>query len=60
MIEALVFGAGYERIADHTCLATTMRRRRDEWAHAGLMDQLRVVALGAYDRMIGLQLDPVS
>ena len=60
LIAALVFGAGYERIADDTCSATTMRRRRDEWARAGLMDQLRIVALGAYDRMIGLELDDVA
>jgi hypothetical protein len=30
LIEALVFGARYERIADSSCSATTMRRRRDE------------------------------
>jgi hypothetical protein len=28
LVEALVFGAGYERIADAACSATTMRRRR--------------------------------
>ncbi len=31
LVEALVFGAGYERIADAACSATTLRRRRDEW-----------------------------
>jgi hypothetical protein len=25
-----VFGCGYRRIADHTCSATTLRRRRDD------------------------------
>ena len=60
LIAALVFGAGYERIADDTCSATTMRDRRDEWARAGLMNQLRMVAVAAYDRMIGLDLDDVA
>ena len=60
LIDALVFGAGYERIVDATCSATTMRRRRDEWARAGLMDQLRILALNAYDRMIGLELADVA
>jgi transposase len=30
LIQVLVFGCGYRRIADHTCSATTLRRRRDE------------------------------
>jgi hypothetical protein len=30
LIQILVFGCGYRRIADHTCSATTLRRRRDE------------------------------
>ena len=34
LIQTLVFGCGYRRIADHTCSATTLRRRRDEWAAA--------------------------
>lgn len=60
LIEALVFGAGYERLADATCSATTLRRRRDEWARAGLMAQLRVLAIKAYDAMVGLDLDDVA
>ena len=64
LIAALVFGAGYERIADATCSATTRRRWRDERAYAELMDQLRIFTLGwgylplagDYDRMIGLGL----
>jgi transposase len=35
LIQVLVFGCGYRRIADHTCSATTLRRRRDEWISAG-------------------------
>jgi hypothetical protein len=57
LIEVLVFGAGYERIGDATCSATTLRRRRDEWIGLGIMEQLRLIALEAYDRMIGLDLD---
>jgi hypothetical protein len=32
LLQVLVFGCGYRRIADATCSATTIRRRRDEWA----------------------------
>jgi transposase len=60
LIEALVFGAGYERIADAACSATTMRRRRDEWIRLGLFDRLRLTALDAYDTMIGLDLADVA
>jgi transposase len=30
LVQVLVFGCGYERIADQSCSATTLRRRRDE------------------------------
>jgi hypothetical protein len=35
LIQVLVFGCGYRRIADATCSATTLRRRRDEWIALG-------------------------
>jgi hypothetical protein len=57
LVEVLVFGGGYERIGDETCSATTLRRRRDEWITLGVMEQLRLIALDAYDHMIGLDLD---
>jgi transposase len=57
LIQVLVFGCGYRRIADASCSATTLRRRRDEWISAGIADQLRRAVLGAYDRMLGLELD---
>ena len=38
IVEALVFGCGYERLGDRTCSATTLRRRRDEWIAAGIFD----------------------
>jgi transposase len=56
LVEALVFGAGYERIADAGCSATTMRRRRDEWTRLGVWDRLRLACLDAYEKMIGLDL----
>src|ERR687894_101894 len=60
LVQVLVFGCAYWRIADGSCSATTIRRRRDEWIEAGLTDTLRKVALDAYDRMIGLELDDVA
>jgi transposase len=60
LVEVLVFGCAYERIADEGCSATTLRRRRDEWIEAGVMDELRELALEAYDKLIGLQLCDVA
>jgi hypothetical protein len=60
LVEILVFGCAYERIADEQCSATTIRRRRDEWMRDGLMDSLEMIALQAYDRLIGLELSDVS
>jgi transposase len=55
LVQVLVFGCAYERIADATCSATTLRDRRDEWIELGVMETLRELALEAYDRFIGLQ-----
>ena len=52
----LVFGAGYELIADTSCSATTMRRRRDEWIRLGVWDRLRLACLDACEKLIGLDL----
>ena len=60
LVQVLVFGCAYERIADHECSATTIRRRRDEWIAAGVMEQLRKIALASYDRMIGLDLSDIA
>lgn len=60
LVQVLVFGCAYWRIADATCSATTLRRRRDEWIAAGIMDQLQALVLGAYDRMIGLELGDLA
>jgi transposase len=56
LIQILVFGCGYRRIADQACSATTLRRRRDEWIALGLAEQVRLAVLAAYDRMLGLEL----
>ncbi len=56
VIAALVFGAGYERIASPGCSARTIRRRVREWAEAGLMPHLHALALAQYDHLIGLDL----
>jgi transposase len=60
LIQVLVFGCGYRRIADVTCSATTLRRRRDEWIALGLADRLRLAVLGAYDRLFGLELEHLA
>jgi transposase len=57
LLQALAFGCGYQRVADHTCSERTLRRRRDEWIAAGVADQLHRLAVAAYDRLIGLELD---
>ena len=52
----LVFGCAYWRIAEESCSESTLRRRRDEWIEAGLMEKLRKSSVEAYDRFIGLEL----
>jgi hypothetical protein len=56
----LVFGCGYRRIADPTCSAATLRRRRDEWISAGVAEQLRLGVLAAYDRLFALELEHLA
>lgn len=60
LVQVLVFGCAYERIADEQCSATTLRRRRDEWIEAGSMEALEEIALEVYDRIIGLELSEVA
>src|ERR671916_211371 len=55
LVQVLVFGCAYHRIADGTCSATTLRDRRDEWIELGVMDRLREMVLETYDRFIGLE-----
>ena len=60
VIAALVHGSGYERIASPDCSDATIRRRLKEWAAAGVSEQVHTLALQAYDRMIGLELDDLA
>src|SRR5215211_7637200 len=52
LVEVLVFGCAYHRIADASCSESTLRRRRDEWIEFGVMEHLRHICLEAYDRLI--------
>ena len=60
LVQVLVFGCAYHRIADEGCSATTLRERRDEWIEIGAMDALREIVLESYDRYIGLELSDVA
>ena len=60
LVQILVFGCAYRRIADQECSATTLRDRRDEWMACEAMETLRTVALEAYDRLIGLELANIA
>ena len=60
LVQVLVFGCAYRRIADEGCSATTLRDRRNEWIEIGAMDSLREIVLEAYDRYIGLDLSEVA
>ncbi|MGH3501913.1 MAG: IS5 family transposase [Nocardioidaceae bacterium] len=60
LVQALVFGISYAKVADNACAATTIRDRRDEWIAAGAFEALEQLCLGAYDRIVGLGLDDLS
>jgi hypothetical protein len=60
VIAALVHGSGYERIAGAGCSDATIRRRLKEWAGLGLSERVHTLALRAYDRMLGLELDDLA
>ena len=60
LVQVLVFGCAYWRIADESCSASTLRRRRDEWIEEGAMDELEGMALEACDRAIGLELSELA
>lgn len=60
LIQVLVLGAAYDRIADVSCSATTIRRRRDEWIDAEVFGTLEQLCLDAYDKIVGLDLNDLS
>lgn len=57
LVQTLVLGAAYDKVADSTCSATSIRNRRDEWIEAGVFEQLEHLCLEAYDRIVGLDLE---
>ena len=60
LVQVLVFGVAYVKIADSSCSATSIRTRRDEWIDAGIFAELEQICLNAYDKMIGLDLANLS
>lgn len=60
LLAVLVFGCSYVKIADTTCSATTLRRRRDEWIAAGVFTTLEQIVRDSYDRIVGLALGDIS
>lgn len=60
LVQILVFGCAYARIADERCSVTTIRRRRDEWIRLGAMARLEELVRSCYDRLIGLQLEDIA
>jgi hypothetical protein len=60
VLAALVHGSGYERISSPGCSDRTIRRRLHEWAAVGLAEQLHLLTLQAFDRMIGLDLEDLA
>lgn len=60
VLAALVHGTDYERIATPGCSDRTIRRRLREWAELGLGEQVHHLALEAYERMIGLDLEDLA
>jgi transposase len=63
ILNRLVLGCSWvtvEHLMGHVVSDTTVRARRDDWVDAGVFDTLADEALGAYDRIIGLDLSECS
>lgn len=60
LVQVLVFGVAYAKIADASCSATTIRNRRDEWIAAGVFAALEQLCLEAYDQIVGLELQHLT
>ena len=56
LVQVLVFGIAYAKIADSTCSASTLRNRREEWIAAGVFEALEQLCLDADDWIVGLDL----
>lgn len=60
MLVRLVTGCSWvdvERLVGGAVSDTTLRTRRDEWIAAGVFDALAETMLGAYEALVGLDLD---
>jgi transposase len=55
LIQVLVLGCAYRRIAEASCSATTLCRRRHDWIAAGVAEQLHLAVLAAYERLFRLE-----
>lgn len=60
IVAALVHGSGYERVATKGCSDWTIRDRVKQWSRLGLAKELHRIALHAYEKMIGLELDDLA
>jgi transposase len=60
VLDALVHGSGYERVATAACSDRTIRRRLKDWAGRGVAPRLHALCLAAFDKMIGLRLGDLS
>ena len=62
LVQVLVFGCAYEKIADGSCSATTLRDRSSRRVDRawGVIERLREMTLEAYDRAIGLDLSELA
>jgi transposase len=63
MLVRLVTGCSFEdaeRLCGNKVSDTTVRGRRDEWEEAGVFDAIAAEAIGAYDKIIGLDLSEVA
>ena len=57
LIQVVVLGINYNKIADSSCSTTTLRTRRDEWIRLGILTPLEAIARDGYDKMVGLDLE---
>lgn len=60
LVAKLVLGGSYEKHADQSCSATTMRTRRNEWIAAGVFAGLEQIVLETYGRVVGLDLADIT
>lgn len=60
LVAKIVFGGSYDKHADATCSATTIRTRRDEWIAAGVFARLEQIVIDTYDQVVGPDLADVT